>query len=322
MRSIKTPLILATILLLTTSSLALSHPTPRTNPQPLAVTLTIIDDGCPPNDLIVPIPAYHPGTGQTPFYTVLFRIDGTGGGTQTYYGDDPWEDWHNITLTGGVLYPLDATRISHISNGTWSAQVTPTDPFTLTINWPGNGTSSATIYTENSLAIAPLVPTNFTYQVPKTITLALADPDGDPIKIANLYAYRALDHVEIYATHGDNTQGNGANGVYTFLLNATDQGITPQDVIIAANYSIFNSYIRFYPGLPESTLMIIWGRVDVNAFNDTAKILTCVRAHAIFLDPFTMDRYSSGEAFIATKTIWAHDSGPYIFGIYQAYPKY
>ncbi len=160
---------------------------------------------------------------------------------RAYYGDDSWEDWKNITISGDILYPVDVTTLTHSgTKGNWTATVTPTMPggsITITIDWPGddNGTASQTLEIINGTQVTPAADM-FTVGSDFNLTVTVKDADGAPLK----YAYVTImweDSAEfLNETNGDKTAGNGLNGEYTFWITADDQKTTaPQNITIAAS---------------------------------------------------------------------------------------
>jgi hypothetical protein len=159
---------------------------------------------------------------------------------RAYYGNDPWEDWKNITVTGDILYPVDETTLTHSgSKGNWTATVTPTKPggsIILTIDWPGddNGTASQTIEIINGTLVTPAVDA-FTVGSDYNLTVTIKDMDGAALKYAAVYLMWEDEALALNDTEGNNKAGNGLNGEYTFWITADDQLATaPQNITIAA----------------------------------------------------------------------------------------
>jgi hypothetical protein len=189
------------------------------------------------------IPAYTGGY-EADTIDIDFSIYGTSITNdlgRAYYGDDSWEDWKNITISGDILYPVDETTLTHSgTKGDWTATVTPTMPggsITITIDWPGddNGTASQTIEIINGTQVNPATDM-FTVGSDFNLTVTVKDADGAPLK----YAYVTImweDSAEfLNETNGDKTAGNGLNGEYTFWITADDQKTTaPQNITIAAS---------------------------------------------------------------------------------------
>ncbi len=125
------------------------------------VDLIINDDGSgDPTDNEVDVPSYTPGSGITPTLTINFTILGTNSSEVTrYYGDDPWEDWSNIFVTGDILLPVNETTLYHIgSKGDWICKVTPTKPggiIDLFILWDGEGADEEIIQIVNGSFVQP-----------------------------------------------------------------------------------------------------------------------------------------------------------------------
>jgi hypothetical protein len=189
------------------------------------------------------IPAYTGGY-QANTIDIDFSIYGTSITDdigRAYYGDDSWEDWKNITITGDILYPVDETTLTHSgTKGNWTATVTPTMPggsITIMIDWPGddNGTASQTIEIINGTQVIPAADM-FTVGSDFNLTVTVKDADGAPLK----YAYVTImweDMAEfLNETNGDNKAGNGQNGEYTFWITADEQQpVAPQNITIAAS---------------------------------------------------------------------------------------
>jgi hypothetical protein len=159
---------------------------------------------------------------------------------RAYYGDDAWEDWKNVTVTGDILYPVNENTLQHSgSRGNWTATVTPTKPggsITLTIDWPGddNGTASQTIEIINGTLVTPAVD-SFTVGSDYNLTVTIKDMDGAALKYAAVYLMWEDEALALNDTEGDNKAGNGLNGEYTFWITADDQLATaPQNITIAA----------------------------------------------------------------------------------------
>jgi len=159
---------------------------------------------------------------------------------RAYYGDDSWEDWKNITVTGDILYPVDETTLVHSgTRGNWTATVTPTKPggsIIITIDWQGddNGTASQTIEIINGTQVTPAVD-EFTVGSDYNLTVTIKDMDGAPLKYAAVYLMWEDGGLALNETEGNKDPGNGANGEYTFWITADDQLATaPQNITIAA----------------------------------------------------------------------------------------
>lgn len=215
------------------------------------VQLLINDDGSgDPTDKKVDVPTYLPDSGITPTITINFTIIGTNSTpSNEFYGDDPGEDWKNITVTGDVLYPVTHRTLYHIgTKGDWNCCITPTQPYgslTLTIDWPGNGSADENIQIVNGTCVRPSV-NSFPWGQDFNLTVTVTDIDGAPVKIANVYVIWEEDDYEFNHTSGDNTAGNGANGEYTFWITRDNQGeIAPKNITIAAQwYAGFWGYAK------------------------------------------------------------------------------
>ncbi len=159
---------------------------------------------------------------------------------RAYYGDDSWEDWKNITVTGDILYPVDDTTLTHSgTKGNWTATVTPTKPggtIVITIDWQGddNGTASQTIDIINGTLVTPAVDA-FTVGTDYNLTVTIKDIDGAALKYAAVYLMWEDEALALNETEGDNHAGNGLNGEYTFWITKDDQMTNaPQNITIAA----------------------------------------------------------------------------------------
>ena len=147
---------------------------------------------------------------------------------RAYYGDDSWEDWKNITVTGDILYPVDDTTLTHSgTKGNWTATVTPTKPggtITITIDWQGddNGTASQTIDIINGTHVTPAVDA-FTVGTDYNLTVTIKDMDGAALKYAAVYLMWEDEATALNDTEGNNHAGNGLNGEYTFWITTDDQ---------------------------------------------------------------------------------------------------
>jgi hypothetical protein len=211
-----------------------------TNPP---VRLVIADDGDGNDDMEIDVPAYT-GLNHADTVTILFNIIGTSisdAEGRAYYGDDLWEDYKNITISGDILYDADATYTG--TDGGWSAIVTPTKPggeITISIDWPGddNGTASQTIEIVNGAFVTPAVD-KFTIGENFNLTVTVTDMDGDAVKNAQVYLIYEDIGDEFNSTVGDNTVGNGLNGQYTFWISPEDDSYpveAPEDITIAARW--------------------------------------------------------------------------------------
>lgn len=211
------------------------------------IDLIVNDDGSgDPTDNEVDVPAYLPGSGITPTLTFNFTILGTNSSeTTTYYGDDPWEDWQNISITGDILYPVNEMTLAHVgTKGDWMCDVTPTKPggdIVLRIDWPGNGSANQTIDIINGTNVHPTVD-SFPWGSDFTLIVMIQNMDGDPLKYAKVCLLWEEEDDEFNATEGENKVGNGANGEYWFWIRQEDQGtLPPKNITIAA---------QTYPGSP------------------------------------------------------------------------
>jgi hypothetical protein len=211
------------------------------------VQLVLVDDGSgKATDKKVDIPAYTPTSGEATTIDIVFDIFGrsiTNDLGRAYYGDDPWEDWKNITVAGDILYPVNAMTLVWSTKGRWTATVTPTKPggtITLTIDWPGddNGTAVLTIEIVNGTNVVPAVD-KFTVGSDFNLTVTITDMEGAIVKNAHVYLMWEDVPDEFNDTIGDKTAGNGLNGEYTFWIkphnkDSTTPDSAPQNITIAA----------------------------------------------------------------------------------------
>jgi parallel beta-helix repeat protein len=207
-----------------------------------SIQLIINDDGSgDPTDKKVNVPVYTPDSGITPTLKINFTILGSNSSEATaYYGDDPWEDWKNITVTGDILYPVGHTTMYHVgTKGDWNCCVTPTKPggvIVLRIDWPGNGSANDNIQIVNGTYVTPRVD-SFPWGQDFKLTVVITDMDGAPIKIANVYLIWEEDDNEFNHTSGNNKPGNGLNGEYTFWIMRADQGeFPPKNITFAGQW--------------------------------------------------------------------------------------
>jgi parallel beta-helix repeat protein len=228
-----------------TISPALAASSPRNLPVFAPVDLIINDDDSgDPTDKEVNVPSYNPGSGITPILTINFTILGTNSSeTTAFYGDDPGEDWKNITISGDILYPVNDMTLYHVgTNGDWNCEVTPTKPsgaITLTIDWPGNGTATETIQIVNGTVVNPWMD-SFQWGADCNITVTITNMDGAPEKYAKVCLIWEEDDYEFNETEGNNKVGNGLNGEYRFWIRQQDQGdLPPKNITFAA---------QMYPG--------------------------------------------------------------------------
>jgi hypothetical protein len=208
-----------------------------------------------PTDKKVEVPAYAPGAGHASTISIAFDIFGRSISNdmgRAYYGDDLWENSKNITVSGDILYPVDAVWSG--TNGRWTATVTPTKPggtITISVDWPGddNGTASQTIEIVNGTYITSTVD-SFTVGADYNLTVTVTDMDNAPVKNAYVYLMWEDLGTEFNTTIGDNSVGNGKNGEYTFWIpphnkDATTPDAAPQNITIAAQwYSKFWGYTK------------------------------------------------------------------------------
>ena len=207
------------------------------------VQLTIVS----PSKKKVDVPAYTPLDGYAPTIDIEFDIFGTSISDdlgRAYYGDDSWEDYKNITISGDILYPICDTTLVHGTKGRWTASVTPTKPggtITLTIDWPGddNGTASQIIEIVNGTHVTSAVD-SFTVGSDYNLTITIKDMDEASAKYAKVYLMWENDvSGEFNFTTGTNQPGKGYNGEYTFWIkpnkkDATTPDSAPQNITIAA----------------------------------------------------------------------------------------
>ncbi len=198
------------------------------------------DDWGNPTDNQVDIPAYLPDTGITPTLDIHFTITGTNTTeTTAFYGDDPWEDWKNISIQDDILYPMNDSSLYHVgTEGDWICSLTPsisypTKIITLGINWPGNGSANNSIQIINGSYVTPRVD-SFPWGQDYNLTITVRDLDQEALKYADLYLIWEEDDVEFNHTQGENTVGNGRNGEYTFWITKEDQGENIQKNITIA----------------------------------------------------------------------------------------
>jgi hypothetical protein len=229
-----------------------------------SIQLVINDDGCgDPTDKKVDVPAYVPDSGITPTLTINFTITGLHNSESTdFYGDDPWEDWKNISIFGDILYPVNATSLYHVgTKGDWNCYVLPTKPFgviSLKIDWPGNGSANNSIQIVNGSFVTPFVD-SFPWGKDFNLTVTVQDMDGEALKYADVCLIWEEDDYEFNHTSGDNTFGNGWNGEYTFRITKEDQGeFSPKNITIAVNdaSSGLSGYAKIPMTLPYPLLFI------------------------------------------------------------------
>ena len=287
------------------------------------VSLTILDDGSGnATDLLVDIPSYIPGSAQTPALAIRFSIEGTSGGAQRFYGDDPWEDWKNISLTGDVLTPLGPQNLwySH-TQGEWMAIVTPITPggtLNFTINWPGNGTASQTLHVVNGTFVRSS-PSTFLYLKDISTVITVTDVDGEPLKYCDVYAFRMNDSVEFAVNHGTNSVGHGKNGEYVFSLNASNEGGRPQNLVFAAHWPPdFWGYVKLEPTIAPVTVQLIRGKLANLSIDNGTISFKAVNIYTCAIPSLNTTQYTTHEKIIIHKIIIAFISQRYILGICRA----
>jgi parallel beta-helix repeat protein len=246
-----------------TISPALPASSSRNAPIFGSVDLIINDDGSgDPTDKEVNVPSYTPDSGITPTLTINFTIIGTNSSEATaFYGDDSWEDWKNITISGDILYPVNEMTLYHVgSNGDWICDVTPTKPggaIALSIDWPGNGSATETIQIVNGTFVRPAVD-SFLWGLDFKIIVTINDIDGAPVKNAKVYLLWEEDDHEFNETEGNNKPGNGMNGEYWFWIRQEEQGdLPPKNITIAAQwYGAFWGYAKIMMERPNNPPLV------------------------------------------------------------------
>ena len=216
-----------------------------------SVQLIINDDGSgDPTDRNVNVPAYSPDSGITPTLMINFTITGINSTQDTaFYGDNTWEDWRNITISGDILYPVDGTTLYHVgTKGDWNCCITPTKPYgviSLRIDWPGNDSANNSIQIVNGTFVTPHVD-SFPSGKDYNLTVTVGDIDGLPVRNAEVYLIWEEDDTEFNHTTGNNKLGNGMNGMYIFWITKEDQGAdAPKTITIAAQwYRAFWGYTK------------------------------------------------------------------------------
>jgi parallel beta-helix repeat protein len=242
---------------------ALPASSSKNAPMNEEVDLIINDDGSgDPIDNEVDVPSYTPDSGITPTLTINFTIVGTNSSEPTaFYGDDPWEDWKNITVTGDILYPINDMTLHHVgSEGGWNCYVTPTKPggaIILSIDWPGNGSATETLQIVNGTFVRPAVD-SFPWGLDFEIIVTITDMDGSAIKNAKVYLIWEEDDYEFNETEGNNKIGNGANGEYWFWIRQEDQGdLPPKNITFAAQwYGDFWGYAKVMMERPNNPSLV------------------------------------------------------------------
>ena len=225
------------------------------------IQLIINDDGSgDPTDRKVDIPVYIPDSGITPTIAINFTIKGTNTTQSTeFYGDDPWEDWKNISVLEDILYPVNSTTLYHVgTKGDWICQVTPTRPggiIVLGIDWPGNDSAYEYIDIVNGTYVNPYMD-SFLWGKDCNLTVRVTDMDGSPVKNAKVCLIWEENNDQFNFTIGNNKLGNGLNGEYSFWIRKADQGEGPRkNITIAAQwYGKFWGYgkvMSFVPFIPH-----------------------------------------------------------------------
>jgi len=214
------------------------------------VDLKIVNDGWSTTgtatDKKIDVSHTDPGAnGPEETTTIVFQIIGSEvTGVRAFYGDDAEEDRHNITVSGDILYPVtDATLTYNGGTDEWSAVVIPTKPggtITIAVDWAGkyNGSDSETINIINGTHVTTNID-EFTVGEHVNLTVTVRDIDGDAIKTADVYLFwkDGGAGTAINSTKGDNSEGNGKDGKYTFWIKPSEQGNTaPENITIAANW--------------------------------------------------------------------------------------
>jgi hypothetical protein len=315
----KTALILTLSLIVLGSSFLSSEAHMTSQPrQTNDVILMVWNDGWGyPFDQKVEVPVYLSGSGETPTIAISFSIHEYG--TGLYYGDDPGENWKNITITGDILDSLNGLNIVHLTYGDWQATVTPTQAlgtFTLAIHWPSHGNASVNFQILNGTSTTPSTST-FLFDKDTNVTATVTDADGMPMKYASVYAFRPNDHTEFAAKVGTNIVGNGKDGQYRFSLNTTNQGNHPQDIVIAArgDNDHYWSLAKIQPTTAQPSLMFIKGRftnLTIDNGNLTFKAVNIV-THAL---PFlNTTHYTHQELIVVHHVIAGFLTQRFILGI-------
>jgi len=229
-----------------------------------SVQLIITDDGSGDStDMNVNVPAYIPGSGNTPVLNVTFTILGTfSSGERQYYGDDSWENWKNITISGDILYSVNETTLVHVINGDWIAYITPTKPggtITLAINWPGsdNGSANQTINIINGTNVVSEIESyNFGKDV--NITIVVKDYVDRIQEYADVYLIWEEQNNQFNKTQGNAASGKGANGQYTFWIKTDEQGMIPNHITIAAKTpgTTYWGYAKIDPVVTQTKLNV------------------------------------------------------------------
>ena len=257
-------------------------------------------------DKKVDVPVYTPGSGTTPIITINFSIYGrsvTDEGGRAYYGDDYWEDWKNITVTGDILYPVSDHTLIHVGSiGDWSLMVTPTKPggeINITINWPGedNGLAYQVLDIINGSTVVPTID-SFSFGEATDLMFSVHDIDGDLVKTANVYLIWEEDNNEFNDTAGNTHAGNGQNGEYSRLIYPGDDYYptsAPKNVTIAVKDPAYNN----------------WGYAKVGMdVGPIIELRDCVNVSYI-------ERYASNNTVIdSSYADWEHKTGDTPLNIY------
>jgi hypothetical protein len=196
-----------------------------------------------PSSKKIDVPLYADGDGKAATTTIDFSIYGKTSEWPYYGFDAVKDDAKNITISGDILYPVDAEP--GLGNGEWTATVTPTKPngkITVSIDWPDNGTATQTIDIINGTAVTTSA-SKFTVGADFNVTVTVKDVDGDALKFAHVFLMWEDSGSQFNDTVGDNGVGNGKLGEYTFWVTADDQPTTaPQNITIAAVSSGLTGY--------------------------------------------------------------------------------
>lgn len=211
---------------------------------PPSARIVIDNDGFgKANDKKVDVPVYTGGgVGPADTINVVFTIFGNTvtGAITDYYGDDAWEDWKNISITGDILYPMDGTTLTNVV-GTWTAVLTPTRPGgTINIKVTWNTTNTVLEETINIINGSTVTTSTDVIYVGEhtNLTVYVKDMDGDPVKTATVYLFeKGLGTIAINSTTGNNGAGNGKDGAYTFWILPTNFTEAPDNITIAAMWT-------------------------------------------------------------------------------------
>ena len=190
-------------------------------------------------DMEVNIPDYIEDE-VAPLLQINFTIYGKEiDGPNAYYGDNDWEDEDNITISGNILFTPsvdDNTLINH-GDGTWTVNVTPTQPgeISIAIDWEENGTDSQTIEIKNGTYVSSDI-NSFIVDKNATLYVYVKNVNENNEEFADIYLFWADNGEVINHTEGDGKTDNGKNGIYKFIIDKEQQrGLAPQDIIITAN---------------------------------------------------------------------------------------